>query len=326
MSTGPQSLNLIQRAAKRLGDNAGIIEAPEERNRPAEGGAEPVPARAHEPARPVRVDQPERAPAATRQPTTVEAETTRRGDVRLDYSRMRHDQVLTPDNPASATHDEYRAIKRKLLTMARDGKAETLTRNIVMVTSALPGEGKTFTTLNLMISLAAERNLQVLLIDADVVKPSIREFFIGGDDRGLTDLLNGRAAHVNDVVHRCVDVPNLSVIFAGRHDARSPELMASRRMAEIFAELSAQYPDRIIIMDTPPAVASPEPNALAMHVHQIVLVVGAEQSSRHHVEEALERISACRNISLVFNKSPHWRKAGSSYYYYRHRDGGSPAV
>jgi receptor protein-tyrosine kinase len=313
MSNGPQGLNLIQRAVKRLSDEGIKAEAASDHGVDAVPLPEPVAPRMSDPVRAPRIDPAFRVSAAP-----GEAEASRR-EIRLNYAKLRQDNIVTPDNPTSATHDEFRAIKRKLLSKARDGKSDAITRNIVMVTSALPGEGKTFTTINLVISLAAERNLQVLLIDADVVKPSVREFFIGDDQRGLTDLLNGSTQRVNEVVHRCADIPNLSVMFAGRHDARSPELMASRRMAEIFAELSAQYPDRIIVIDSPPVVASPEPTALAMHVHQVVLVVAAEHASRHHVEEALERISACRNISLVFNKSPQWRKAGSSYYYYYRR-------
>jgi receptor protein-tyrosine kinase len=95
--------------------------------------------------------------------------------------------------------------------------------------------------------------------------------------------------------------------------------MASDRAAEIFAELSRD-PRRIIVVDTAPAIGSAEAAALAMHMHHTLLVVGAQQSSRHQVEEALERISSCRSVSMVFNKSPRWRKAGSAYYqYYGHK-------
>jgi len=325
MSKSPEGLNLIQRAVKRLGDEAVKSEPAKERDWDADpiGVVRAQPAGTQEAARP-RLDQ---TLGAQRTHVGSPHEGVTRREVRLNYAKLRQEQILTPEHSTSVTHEEFRSIKRKLLLQTRDKATDRLTRNIVMVTSALPGEGKTFTALNLVISLAAERNLQVLLIDADVVKPSMRSFFNGDDGKGLTDLLNGTVEHVNDVVNQCADFPNLSVIFAGRHDSRSPELMASRRMGEIFAELSAQYPERIIVIDSPPAVASPEPTALAMHVHQILLVVAAEQASRHHVEEALDRISTCRNINLIFNKSPHWRKAGASYYYYPpSKDADKPAA
>jgi receptor protein-tyrosine kinase len=319
MSKSPESLNLIQRAAKRFSEQSEKLEPLIKRG----GDIDPILAAKPVSSGDVRLEQSARPQPPQPSPQGASA----RHEIRLNYAKFRLEQILTPENTGLATHDEYRLIKRKLLLLARDSKTDRLSRNVVMITSALPGEGKTFTSLNLVISLAAERNLHVLLIDADVVKPSVDGFFTGGDGKGLTNLLNGTVEHVNDVVNHCADIPNLSVMFAGPHDSRSPEFMASRRMAEIFAELAAQYPDCLIIVDSPPALASSEPTALAMHVHQIIMVVGAELSSRHHVEEALERVGTCRNISLIFNKSPHWRKAASSYYYYQPaQDTNAPAA
>ncbi len=125
-----------------------------------------------------------------------------------------------------------------------------------MVTSTLPEEGKTFTSVNLALSMAAERDVQVLLIDCDLHRPSVTKFFENGKLAGLSDLLTNPAAKVSDVVRRCEGVPNLSLITAGKRVDDSPELIASTRMRDLLVEMSNRYRDRIIIIDNP---ARPSP-------------------------------------------------------------------
>ena len=186
-----------------------------------------------------------------------------------------------------------------------------------MITSALPGEGKTFTAVNLALSLAAERDLHVLLIDGDVIHPSVKDLFEQTDAKGLIDLLNGSCANIGDVMHRCEDIPNLSVIFAGSPDRAVPELVSSRKMSDICVDISTRYNDRIIIIDSPPALASTEPANMAMHVHQLIMVVAAGQADRTQLQTALESVSACRNVSLLFNKAPRGHHLeGDPYYQY----------
>jgi receptor protein-tyrosine kinase len=136
-------------------------------------------------------------------------------------------------------------------------------------------------------------------------------------DEGLTDLLNGNCEDVSDVLYRCEDVPNLTVIFAGKFDKNTPELLSSRRMADTCFEMSKRYKDRIVIIDSPPVLACAEPANIAMHVHQVILVVAAAQTTRSQVRAALENVSACRSVSVLFNKAPQWHRVdGESYYYY----------
>ena len=156
-------------------------------------------------------------------------------------------------------------------------------------------------------------------VDGDVVRSSLDAYFDGANGKGLTELLNGKCQNVSEVMHRCVDVPNLRVIFAGKHDAGSPELLASKRMADICQDLSTRFPDRIIIIDAPPVLAASEPAALVTHMNHVIMVVAAGQPSRHHVEEALTRISAARNVMMLFNKSPQWRHTSAAAYYYYYR-------
>jgi Mrp family chromosome partitioning ATPase len=122
------------------------------------------------------------------------------------------------------------------------------------------------------------------------------------------------------VVHHCNGVANLSVIFAGNPDPRASELMASPRMAEVLAQLHRSYRNLFVVIDCSPVI-SPEAAALAGHVHHTIMVVAAEQASRAEVHDAIGHVSACRDVSLVFNKSPRWRKR-DDYYQYRYRYAG----
>ena len=197
----------------------------------------------------------------------------------------------------------------------RDPVTRAFVNNLIMVTSALPGEGKTFSSINLALSLAAERGLRVLLVDGDVIRPSIGNVFVSPPREGLTDLLRGEITQASDVIYRCVEIPNLSVIFAGTPSTNSPELISSGKMAQLCRDLSMQYPDRVIIMDSPPVLATPEPAILASYVHQLVMVVAAAQADKHQIRKALEAVSSCQNISMIFNRAPSWNEAEYTAYY-----------
>jgi len=235
--------------------------------------------------------------------------------VRLDFRALRQNGLITPDNMTSAISNEFRGIKRRLLQKVRDPQTRAAVSNLIMVTSSLPGEGKTLSSINLALSLAAERGLQVLLIDADVIRPSIGNMFVAPPTEGLTDLLTNKVSHVSDVLHRCSDVPNLAVIFAGNHCANTPELISSGKMANLCKELSARYPDRVIVLDTPPVLASAEPAILASYVHHLVMVVAADQTDRHQLRKSLESVASCQSVSLLFNKAPSWNEQEYVAYY-----------
>lgn len=235
--------------------------------------------------------------------------------VRLDFRALRQNGLITPDNMTSAISNEFRGIKRRLLQKVRDPQTRAAVSNLIMVTSSLPGEGKTFSSINLALSLAAERGLQVLLIDADVIRPSVGNMFVAPPSEGLTDLLTGKVSRVSDVLHRCSDVPNLAVIFAGNPSVNTPELISSGKMANLCKELSARYPDRVIVLDTPPVLASAEPAILASYVHHLVMVVAADQTDRHQLRKSLEAVASCQSVSLLFNKAPSWNEQEYVAYY-----------
>jgi receptor protein-tyrosine kinase len=245
--------------------------------------------------------------------------------VRLDFRALRQNGLITPDNMTSAISNEFRGIKRRLLQKVRDPQTRAAVSNLIMVTSSLPGEGKTFSSINLALSLAAERGLQVLLIDADVIRPSVGNMFVAPPTEGLTDLLSGRVGHVSDVLHRCTDIANLAVIFAGNPSINTPELISSGKMANLCKELSARYPDRVIVLDTPPVLASAEPAILASYVHHLVMVVAADQTDRHQLRKSLESVASCQSVSLLFNKAPSWNEQ-EYVAYYGYANSGVPAA
>jgi receptor protein-tyrosine kinase len=268
-----------------------------------------------------------RAPAAARaaEPARPAGLPPSAKTVRLDFRALRQNGCITPDNMTSAISNEFRGIKRKLLQKVRDPQTRAAVSNLIMVTSSLPGEGKTFSSINLALSLAAERGLQVLLIDADVIRPSVGNMFVAPPTEGLTDLLTGKVGHVSDVLHRCTDIPNLAVIFAGNPCANTPELISSGRMSNLCKELSARYPDRVIVLDTPPVLASAEPAILASYVHHLVMVVAADQTDRHQLRKSLETIASCQSVSLLFNKAPSWNEP-EYVAYYGYANSGTPVA
>lgn len=246
----------------------------------------------------------------------IEAAGTAGGEVHLNLARCREEGILSPGNTETETHNEFRTIKRRLLLALNEAGKPSLRPTTILITSALPSEGKTFTALNLALALAGEPDLRVLLIEGDVINPSLASYFTTARERlGLTDLLSGAVERPEAVMHPCGSIPNLSVIFAGSPDPRTPELMASPRMAEIQARLHTSYPDLLVVIDCSPVI-SPEPAALAPHVDHGIMVVAADQASRLQLREALDQIGACAQLSLVFNKSPRWRKKGTYYQYH----------
>jgi protein-tyrosine kinase len=294
MSDGTRPLNLIQRALSRSAESAGgRTNAPQ----PAEARSAPAPAESHL--------------APSNQPHKILP------PVSLNFAELRRSGMVRPDNKASGIGNEFRAIKRRVIASARDAENGLFRNNLVMVTSSLPKEGKTFTSVNLAISLAMERDLRVLLVDCDMLRPGVARFFGKTRGDGLAEFLKGAMSSIDDVTYRCKDLPNLDVVFAGTPEAESPELVSSRRMSELLVAFANADPDRIVIVDTPPVLASTEAATLAVQVHQLIMVIAALQSDRFQLEKALETVSACRSISLLFNKAPRWRQmAPDNYYYY----------
>ena len=253
-------------------------------------------------------------------PTTDAAASERGGEgkpVQLDYAKLRASRIATPKDKTSATYNEFRSVKRKLLSMVRDPKTGAAkTGNVVMITSALPGEGKTFTAMNLAIGLAAEYNLNVILVDGDVVRGSIAGYFRSEDQDGLVDLLTHKQERIENVLHSCSDFPNLHVLFAGNPNESAPELLASQRMSVICTGLSRRCQNGIVIVDSPPILVSSEPASMTAHIDHLIMLVAAGQAGRHQIEQALSEVARCQSISLLFNRSPEWERPLPHYNYY----------
>lgn len=228
----------------------------------------------------------------------------------IDRDVLREAGLIVPEDPVTALLEEFRIVKRELLADARSGGA--LARRI-LVCSPHPGEGKTYCATNLAIALAAERGLEVLLVDADVVKPSVADRFGIEAGQGLMDALADPGLLPETLVIR-TDIPGLFVLPAGTPSAGDAEYLASARTAELLDRLTAGAPDRILIFDTPPALAASPAAELAQHVGQALLVVRADETSRAALEDAQQLLSACADIKLLLNAarySPSGRRFGS---------------
>lgn len=227
---------------------------------------------------------------------------SRRQDI--DFVRLERTGMVTPDADYTPLAEQFRIIKRPVLLDAfRPAAQRRANANVVMVTSARPGEGKTFVACNLALSIAQERDFGVLLVDADVRHPSVARSLGLSAERGLTDILGDPSLDPGDVMIRAGNLRNLAVIAAGRKTASAPELFASQRMARLIDDFASRYRDRITIIDTPPALASSEPSVISMHAGQTLLVVEADRTSARAVSSALALLRQCPSISLVLNKA-----------------------
>lgn len=223
--------------------------------------------------------------------------------VEIDIESIRAAGMVTPSGERTHIAEEFRLIKRPLLLNAFEKGANAIRNgNVIMVASSRSGEGKTFMAVNLAMSIASERDLTVLLIDADVAKPDIPNVLGFEADLGLVDLIADDQIDMSQVIMR-TNIENLSVMPAGRPHHLATELLASERMENLVSELSLRYPERVVIMDSPPALLSSVAGVLALNVGQTLFVVEAERTSQTAVDSAIGLVSACKNINLLLNKS-----------------------
>ncbi len=242
----------------------------------------------------------------------LENEFGTRNQVKLDWHRLIAMGVIDPRGERN-THmsEQLRNVKRPLLMHVNGLAASPVTHpNLIMVTSSLSGEGKTFTSINLAMSMAMEMEKSVLLIDADVAKPEVSSRLGVEAKSGFTDVLAGKMK-VKDVLIK-TDVPNLMLLPAGHKHAKSTELLASGAMRDFAEELATRYHDRIIIFDSPPLLMTTEARVLATLMGQIVVVVEESRTPQPVVKEALGMLESCEVVGLVLNKSK--RPGGADYY------------
>lgn len=221
----------------------------------------------------------------------------------LNLPLMRRQGLLIPDDGRSALAEEFRILKRPILANAFGPSGERIgRRNVVMVTSAVPGEGKTYTAINLAMSIAMELQRTVLLVDADVVQPSIAARLGLNLGPGLIDLLENSHTDLSTYLVK-TSIPDLSVLGAGRRHGRSTELLASAAMARLVDDLANRYPDRVVLFDSPPMLATSESSVLARHMGQIVLTVEAGATPRSAISRVVRMLDACDIVIPVLNKA-----------------------
>lgn len=213
-------------------------------------------------------------------------------------------------------NEEYRAIKRKVLSNAFGPLAKTLSNaNIVMVTSPNPNEGKTFTAINLALSIALEQDKTVLLVDADVLRPSVMKTIGQPFENGLMEYLLGEVDDLGEVIHHTT-LDTLRIIPAGKSHHLSTELLASEKMLESVSEFANRYPDRVVIIDTPPLLGINETAILANLAGQAVVVVQEGRTSLNRVSQAVEQLNPDMAKGFVVNKAKKGGSDGTGYYGY----------
>lgn len=236
--------------------------------------------------------------------------------IKVDVEKLLAQGMLSPDAAQGRLAEEYRLIKRPLLMNAfGETRSRIENANLILVTSSVPGEGKTFTAINLALSIAAERDKTVLLVDADVVNPAASRLFGVNDRAGLIELLEHEADFL-DVFLR-TDIPKLTLLPSGRRHPHATELLASEAMVKLAGDMSRRYPDRVVIFDSPPLLATTQASVLATHVGQVLLVIESDLTPQYIVKEAAEMLSGCKLVGCVLNKTT--QGFGLGYYYYGYK-------
>lgn len=223
--------------------------------------------------------------------------------------------MVSPHAPRSQIADQFRLVKRPLISnvMAR-GASAIQNANLIMVTSALPGEGKTFTAINLAMSMATELDHTVLLVDADVSRPSVMNVLGLPSGPGLLDLVMDESLDPSSALLK-TNIDKLTLLPSGTPHPRATELLASEAMAKLLREMAARYTDRIIVFDSPPLLLATESRVLASQMGQIVMVVQAEKTRQADVMQALSTIEACRVKLMLLNQARAASKGAYEYGY-----------
>jgi exopolysaccharide/PEP-CTERM locus tyrosine autokinase len=223
--------------------------------------------------------------------------------VRIDRLRLRRAGFVPDESQERRFADQYRRIKRPILMQVQVlTAAHAPGARFVLMASALPGDGKTFTSINLALSIARERDVSVLIMDADVAKPHISRIFGIDQEPGLLDALADDEIDIESLVLP-TDVPGLSMLSAGHRHEAATELLASARMNQVITRLMVRDPRRIVLLDSPPLLLSSESRALVQIAGQVVLVVRAGGTPRQAVQEAIGYIGEGKPLGLVLNQS-----------------------
>lgn len=297
-----ESSSIIERAASRLEEEAGLT-----------GKSSTIP-ESDTVVAPVLQNEPVQA---SQIPKSKPASTTAK-HFAVNLAKLRQYGIVTPDEGKTRIAEQFRVIKRPLLKNAFHPESRVKNGNMIMVTSSLAGEGKSFCAVNLAISIATEMDHTVLLIDADVARPTVPKILGLGTERGLLDVLTDDKLDVSDVLIK-TNIEKLTLLTAGTRHSYATELLASQGMGALMKEIGQRYHDRIVIFDSPPLLLTSEARVLATQMGQIVLVVEAERTPQQTVRESLRQIESCDVINLIYNKASAF--SGEEYYgYYYHEN------
>jgi exopolysaccharide/PEP-CTERM locus tyrosine autokinase len=285
-------MSLVERAHKKLQESsrerASVVPAAVGRSAPAPAASPPPP-----PAN--RIVMPQHAPVA------------------VDRNALRAAGLLPPEHQERQVADQFRQIKRPLIANATGrGAKKVANGHLIMTASALPNEGKTFTSINLALSLAMEKDITVLLVDADVAKRHLSKIFGVEKEAGLLDALKNDALDVESLVIP-TDIPGLSLLPAGNRTDTATELLSSAHMENTVARLGASSPNRIVLLDSPPLLLTSESRALASVVGQVVVVVCAGRTPQQAVIDAVGHVPSDKNLGFILNQCDV--QASEGYYY-----------
>ncbi|HUP08183.1 MAG TPA: XrtA-associated tyrosine autokinase [Caldimonas sp.] len=305
-------MSIIEQAARRLEQlrNSGIEVTPLKGATPASVATEALPARATR-----RLEEAQRptaaAPVAAERAPRING-THRSKVVEVDLARLASMGYVSPTAGRAQVADDFRVIKRRLLSYARDKASEN--GNLIMVTSSLPEEGKTFVAVNLAMSIAMELDHTVLLVDADVSRPSVLSRLGLPSSGGLLDVLADPSIDLSEVLLR-TNIDKLSLLPAGAPRAHATEMLSSESMDRVLSELATRYQDRIVVFDAPPLLPSTESRAVATRMGQVILVVEAKRTPQRAVVQALSTIEDCPVVLPLLNKANR-SELGHYYGYY----------
>ena len=234
----------------------------------------------------------------------------------IDKARLRADGFILPEAPIGALAEEFRLVKRQLLLRTGAEHAHPTAKDrMILVCSAQPNEGKTFCAVNLALSLASERDNEVLLVDADVAKPEVLSTLGLEGEGGLIDAIADPHIDVESLVI-ATDIPTLSVLPAGRATHNDTELLSSARAAQVIASLAESNPRRIVILDSAPALAASPAAVLAHRVGRVLMIVRADRTTEGNLRDAIALLDGCPDIALLLNASSFFatNRTYGSYY------------
>ena len=254
------------------------------------------------------------AGAARRREAPAEGAAPQQG-LAIDQNALRAAGMLPPVHQEHEIAQQYRRIKRPLINNALGrGVAQLASGNLIMITSAVPGEGKTFMSLNLALSMSLEEDVTVLLVDGDFVNPRLTQI-LGLESRlGLLDLVKDPTLSAESAIVP-TDLAGVSFLPSGRQESNATELVASARMHQVVSKLGTENPARLVLFDSAPLLVTTESQALAYFAGQVVMVVHADQTPQHVVLDALETLAEDKPVFLVLNQTTRHSHAGYSYEY-----------